>query len=857
MYSHLRSILLIIIAQSAQGSGEPVCRSLGNFELSGLLQEGDIIIGGLFPMHYRVVVPDLGYMHKPRASGCYGFDFRSFRWAQVMRYAIKEINEDPSFLSNITLGYKIYDSCATHVAALRATFTILGNPEDTLSNITCTGTHSVLAFIGDSGSSQSIVVAKVLGPFSIPMISYFSTCACLGDKQEFPTFFRTIPSDMFQIKAIAQLVKHFGWTWIAAVSEDDDYGRYGIQALTEEVEKNGICVAYYEIIPKVYNRQRILEIVKKIKNSSAKIVVAFSGEGELYPLLEEVVHQNITGIQWIASEAWITAALFSPPKYYRFLGGTIGFAVRRGDIPGLKNFLLTVHPSSFPNNSLVKEFWETMFDCTLGTSHSIEQSIKCTGEKTLEGKNNLYTDITQLRISYNVYKGVYAIAHSLKNLINCKQNKGPFINKTCADITQLEPWQLQHYVQEVSFVNSMREEVNFDENGDPIASYDIINWQRSKDGSIQFVPVGRFDEAEGVGHELLIDEDAIIWNGEQTKVPESVCSESCAPGTRKGIREGEPVCCFDCLPCADGEISNQTDSVECIKCPEDYWSNQQRFQCIPKEIEYLSFKEPMGIVLTLVALFGVCLTTTVILVFFYYRSTPIVRANNSELSFLILLSLILCFLCSIIFIGQPTTWNCILRYTVFGISFSLCISCILCKTVVVLMAFKVTVPGSSIIKLFGPVQQRAVISACGLIQVIICIVWLTMAPPYAFKNTQYQSGKIILECGVESALAFWSVLGYIGLLACICFLLAFFVRKLPDNFNEAKYITFSMLIFSAVWIAFIPAYVSSPGKYTVAVQIFAILSSSFSLLTCIFFPKCYIILLKSENNSKQFLMGRK
>lgn len=42
------------------------------------------------------------------------------------------------------------------------------------------------------------------------------------------------------------------------------------------------------------------------------------------------------------------------------------------------------------------------------------------------------------------------------------------------------------------------------------------------------------------------------------QVPVSVCSVSCLPGTRKAVQKGKPVCCFDCLPCAAGEISNVT-----------------------------------------------------------------------------------------------------------------------------------------------------------------------------------------------------------------------------------------------------------------------------------------------------------
>uniref|UniRef100_A0A672K3W0 G-protein coupled receptors family 3 profile domain-containing protein n=1 Tax=Sinocyclocheilus grahami TaxID=75366 RepID=A0A672K3W0_SINGR len=760
------------------------CVLQNDFE-PGLMANGDYVIGGIFPLHYNQEMPDLNCTYKPGA----------FRWALTMKLAVEEINKRADLLPNYSLGYKIIDSCAYPLTSQRSVVAVLNGPNGENSPM-CEGAGPLLAIIGESGSAESIV------------ISYFSSCACLSDRQEFPTFFRVIPSDAYQVKAIAKLLLHFKWTWVGVVRGDHEYGRFALQGLLKELEGTGICVAYQEMIPLLYERQRALEIIRVMNHSTARVVVGFSAEGELTPFLRDYMEQNVTGIQWIASEAWVIASVFSGTEYYPFLGGTIGFGIRQGQIPGLRQYLTTVNPEKYPSNPLVHELWGTLYGCS-PSSFSLNNHLpSCTGKETLRVQHSAYFNTSSPRISYNVYKGVYAIAYSLHNLIHCTPGKGPFSNSTCANLRSVYPWQLQQYLQEVSFTIS-GETVKFDMKGDSILSYDLINWQRGSAGNIEFVNVGMFDAILIYVCDIYIYSIYTLFS----QVPVSVCNNNCAPGFRTAAHRGQPLCCFDCVPCESGKISNQTD---CMPCPEDYWSNANGTVCVPKVVEFLSH-DAMGITLTVIAVVGAFLTVTVLLIFLYNRGTPIVRVNNSELSFFILLSLTLCFLCALVFIGEPTSWSCMLRHTAFSITFSLCISCILGKTLVVL---------------YFPTWKQYN-EMVGPLTVIIC------------------TSKIILDCCVGSDLAFWCVLGYIGLLACVCFFLAFLARKLPGNLNEAKYITFSMLIFCAVWLAFVPAYVSQPGKFTTAVEIFAILASSFGLLLYLFAPKCYIILLKPEKNTNK------
>ncbi|XP_014353080.2 vomeronasal type-2 receptor 26-like [Latimeria chalumnae] len=281
-------------------------------------------------------------------------------------------------------------------------------------------------------------------------------------------------------------------------------------------------------------------------------------------------------------------------------------------------------------------------------------------------------------------------------------------------------------------------------------------------------------------------------------------------------------------------LITKNDSTECLKCPYDQWSIEQQDKCIPKAVEFLAYTDAMGVILAALSIFCAFLSLTLLCIFIKYKSTPIVKANNRELSYLLLLALVLCFLSSLAFFGQPKTWSCMLRQAAFGIIFALSVSCVLAKTIMVVIAFNVTKPNSNLKKWVGPKLANSIVLVCTLIQIIICIVWLASAPPSAKENIKSQIGMIIIECNEGSTTAFWCVLGYMGLLAIVSFIVAFLARSLPDSFNEAKFITFSMLVFVSVWLPFIPAYLSTRGKYMVAVEIFAILASSAGLLACIF-----------------------
>ncbi|KAM4675879.1 extracellular calcium-sensing receptor-like [Discoglossus pictus] len=702
-----------------------------------------------------------------------------------MRFAVEEINRRTDLLPNVTLGFQVIDSCSGLQLELYSTLQLLTGQDQGIPNYSCRERPPLPVIIGHSISTFSILMAYILGLYKYPQISHFSTSSLLSERTQFPSFFRTVPSDVFQSKGLAELILHFGWTWVGLIALNDDYGELGIQIIKQELLSTGACVAFTEYI--MINRldRNAPHLTKTVRESTAKAIVVFSTDAEMVPFLDEMLLQNVSRRIFVASEAWSMSDLLLVKKYSSLLSGTIGFAFHSSTIPEFKGYLNSINPFNSLGKIWVKIFWEKAFECKLIDEEILlglrDNSTKlCTGNENLETLQLGYNDLTNLRGSYNLYTAIYVIAKSLHDLQTCQDGRGPFYNGSCAEFQNFKPWQ----------------------------------------------------------------------------VPISVCSPSCPSGSRRVVKKGAPVCCFHCVPCPQGEISNQTDSIDCSTCPRDKWPNLGKDKCLPKAIEFLSYEETLGATLAAISIISSLIPFSIFGLFFHYKTTPIVRANNYYLSCLLLLSLSLCFLCSLAFIGYPEPEKCLLRQAAFGMVFALCVSCILAKTIMVVFAFMATKPGSSLKKWANPQVSYTIIAVCSLLQLLLCISWLSCSPPFPEYNTQTQPGILIIECNENSQTAFWCMLGYLGFLATFSFIVAFLARSLPDNFNEAKFITFSMLAFLSVWLSFIPASLSARGKYTVAMEVFAILSSSWALVICMFVPKCFIILFRPQMNSKQHLLGK-
>ncbi|XP_044536112.1 vomeronasal type-2 receptor 26-like [Gracilinanus agilis] len=811
-------------------------------------KDGDLIIGAFLsvwkqsfdynkPRFFRSTPPFHGETYRVLSK-----EYQNFL---AFQFAVDEINKDPHLLPNTTLGFQIFNNFHDNIITVENSLKWLSGWGRTIPNYSCGKQQKSVAVIGGRSTPLSITLANILGLYKIPQISYGSFDSLLTEKVKWPYVYQMAKRDSTLHLAMVQLMLHFGWTWVSLVLSDDMKGEEFFKDIKEEMDGKGICLAIKKIVSQMSRNEYHDEIkfILRITESSSNVIIIYGDTNSLHELLSAIVHRRFHGKLIVTTSSWdFTISDFDGVSVD--FHGTIVLSHTNIDVPDFTDFLQTVNPIENHEDIFLKAFMESLFDCRISEETPGEMILNpCSKSFSLAEVDPTKLDMIMTDLSSNVYHAVYTVAYALHEILQIHSKETSEFEGTPEF-----SWKLHSFLKCTNLDDSSDETCRDKASLAP-ESYDILNFKAFSNLDEAFVKVGKVNLGKPFPQGIRIYEEDIDWPHDFLQTPSSICSQSCVPGFRKAAREGEPICCFDCTRCLDGQISNQTNAEQCLKCSEDQFPNTERDRCLPKTVTFLKYGEPLGIALTSSALCFSLFTVFVLGLFVKHRDTPIVKANNRSLSYILLISLTLCFLCSLFFIGHPSTATCLLRQTMFAVVFTIAIASILAKTITLFLAFKATKPGSRLKKWLGSKTSFCLILICSLIQMCFCGIWLGMSPPYMDIDIHSEPGQIIIQCNEGSIIAFYCALGYIGFLALASFMVAFLARNLPDTFNESKFLTFSMLLFCSVWISFLSMYQSTKGKFMVAVEIFSILASSAGILIFIFAPKCYIILLRSDINT--------
>uniref|UniRef100_A0A3Q2XJE8 G-protein coupled receptor family C group 6 member A n=1 Tax=Hippocampus comes TaxID=109280 RepID=A0A3Q2XJE8_HIPCM len=757
----------------------------------------------------------------------------------AMMNAIDSMNKSPFLMDlDITLGYRVQDSCRDVSMGLRATADFIEQAKCGTGHASSTCDQPVVAILGSSFSEMSIVVARHLALDMIPQVSldYSSTAVILSDKRRFPSFMRTVPNDKHQTAAMVQLIKHHGWNWVGMVISDGDYGRSALEHFADQAAKSGICLAFKCVLPSTGTDEDLhsafrMAVQTIYQNPKARVIVSFSKSSHMKDIYQEMRNEVLRKGQsmesmrrvWLASDSWSMASYVQGDLSLADIGHVVGFNFKTIKHSSFSEYLDRLEATG-SNNTWINTFLQE-FTMQTNISDPVSQVVKIIRENM--------NPATVLSVEL----AVAAITQAIASLCRSRDCKTP---------GNLQPWEVLEALRRNEFECHGRK-YTFDNLGDINQGYDVALW-RSIEGKIDVHDIVA-EYSPQVSSFTLTDSNSTGRFHDLQQIV-SKCSNSCMPGEFKKTSEGLHTCCYECINCTENYYSNDTDMDECMSCDKKTeWSPQGSALCLPKTVIFFTWQDRFALALLAFSGLGILLVLLVSALFLHKRDTPVVRAAGGPLTQVILYSLVVSFISVVLFVGRPRSLQCKVRQMLFGISFTVCVSCILVKSLKILLAFQSNIDMQGALR--KVYQSYLIVVACVAFQVTICICWLVLKSPY--KHVVSQPKTMLEYCHEGSYVAFGVMLGYIALLAFVCFVCAFVGRKLPQRYNEAKFITFSMLLYLTSWMIFVPIYITADGLYLPAVEMVVILISNYGIIGCHFLPKCYIILFrKAQNTSSAF-----
>uniref|UniRef100_A0A8C5RQQ1 Vomeronasal type-2 receptor 26-like n=1 Tax=Laticauda laticaudata TaxID=8630 RepID=A0A8C5RQQ1_LATLA len=707
-------------------------------------KSGDLIIGGnlLLVTIISSSIPDfqknpylLSFQISPIAK-----NYQQFR---ALVFAVKEINKDLDLLPNITLGFHVKDNHQIELKISIICLSLLSRKDNMVPGYKCDRQDPLLSVIGGDNPKSSRQMASIFGLFKVPQLGVGFEFT-QGDRRLYPSFFRIDPKEFVQYEGLVQLLLHFQWNWIGLMAPEDDDGEHFISSMLPMLKEKEICLAFtdkYKFEVDDLTDSKMLHLFKTF--SSVEVIILFGDSHSIANVLvalychEELTKKPVLKV-WILTSHWRVNVIGYQGilKDIKRFHGALHFRDHTAVVPEFSHFLLSLDPLNPQGDTFLPLWWEWVFNCRF---HPIlhngnVQGKQCTGKENLQNVPISLFETSMTGESYNIHNAVYAVAHSLHVKFGSEgQSTKSRLGKK---ISNVQSWQILPYLRKVQFNNSVGDEISFSENGLGSGGCDLLNWVLLPNGSFVPVKVGQLDPGAPPGQDLTINSDAIIWATK--KVPFARCGmKRCQAGERRRVPEGEQVCCYQCAPCPEGTISNQTDAVSCDPCPEDQYPSKDKDHCIAKKLHFLAYQDPLGYTLASL-IFSLSTITLAVLVIFLMQHDTTDRQGQQPRSHLYpphlppaLLPLLF------LFIGRPRKLTCLFQQTIFCHSLFHCGFRYLGKNGHGGSGLHGHQARNSARKLLGKLLTNSIVIACPLVQAIICTIWLATFPP--FPNMDFHS----------------------------------------------------------------------------------------------------------------------
>ncbi len=823
--------------------------------------DGDIKLGALFPIHKR----EEGSGNSDPCGEIQKED--GIQPLEALLFALDEINANPNILPGISLGVKAIDSCDDPYYATERSFDLIRGFISRHANLSCprqsasAGKGSakwpcqdnIVGLIGPQTTTVSVEVASLGRLFHVPQVSYLATSVALCSREKFPYFYRTVPSDKHQARAIVELLDAFNWTYASIVHSDSDYGLAGYAALARHVSKHErLCLADpITILNKHFTDQDYVNVIRKLlENKLSHVVIVFADRVSAGKLLEAAKFMGTKGkFLWIGSDAWASRESVVEDRE-DIVEGAIAIQPLRKELPGYDDYFTDLIKKHNERNPWFEEYLNHYHNCTNHQSGGDGWASCSQSEKF--GPEYKYPQ--QLYIHF-VRDAVYAFAHALDKL---HRNSCPTEEGLCDNFKERVFEDLKNYLQDVNFPDVDGQPFEFfghaKHDGPP--RYSIINFQKNTEGQRRRAGTPKYDwqNVATLHYDQFTEWDADFRRRLLSDSTITRCRRKpCGPSEVK-VQDTEDACCWHCRVCTDSEF--KASDYECRRCPLGTRSDGgNRTGCVLIPETYLDYDNPWALASIAFSLTGIGLTMITCCIFWRYWDTPVVKACGRELSIMLLLGTFFSYATTFAIVSRPTPHRCgLLRFSV-GFCYTFCYAAVVTKINRVARIFSIPEAGRSP-RFTGPISSLIIASFLVMVEVVINVFWLMFEPPDV-THLYKMAGERILVCkGVNTS--FVTGLLYPFFLIICATLYAFKTRKCPGGFNETRFIFLANIINTIHWVIYVPLYFASTDPEIRAVILAFSLSLSATVqLSCLLFPRVYTVIFKPEKNTRGGVMHNK
>ncbi|CAG5124018.1 unnamed protein product [Candidula unifasciata] len=808
----------------------------------------------------------------------------AIEYPEAVAFAVEKVNNDTALLPNLTLGFYIIDDCTDPSIALAQALTFLPRNESSCSIDTCPGRslennsyplssrysteplpyYEVMGILSPILSTAAVPVSYMMAAAKVPMIGYTTTSDEFNDRTLHPYFLRVVTPNKYQAIAMLEFIWSNGWTYISVVYSQGTYGERAFETIKGSAAKYNICIA---VSYRVGNEENMTAVARGLNaNSRARAVILFADEQPARNLFAEIEILGAIGqFIWICCDSVANASKEKLLPHLKSVMGAFMFIYSTALVPEFYDYIRRQNVST-STNPWFKPAWENTAGCSFADG-SCKPNEDLTKYASFE-----YSPAPSLAMD-----AVLTFAHGAHSLIS---QTCPTANKdNVRDCVKRDL--LLESLFNVSF-KGYTGTIQFDKNDDFQGVY-FINQMLYDEvevlpsngtGNMTFMKdlvqtrVAYYDASDG---SLIYTNVNISWDHllnitrivplSQTKqgpeVPESVCSGPCRPGEYK--LQKELVCCWDCRKCRDNEKVT-SKPAGCKACEQFTWPDPKTgyTSCLPIPLTHVQPSDTFPVILICLVLLAIIGTSFVVACYIYFHETRIMKAASRELSFLQFVGIFVGYITVICFQTTPTPNLCSALYFMFCLSFAWLYSPLLVKAVRIYRIFQSGSKNNQTPRFVSPTSQIVFASLIILSQIILCLIMYIISQPTAKKTQAVMTEKFVeLSCDMTlPGLA--SFLVYNLLLVSACAIFAFKTRKLPDNFNESRFISMCVYTTLVIWLAFIPTYFTATQEYVKGILLsVALLLNHTVAVSFLFIPKVYACIFVDQETlvTKRFNDG--